>query len=161
MTIPLDMRQSLFASTIVLVSALGVSSADACECDSPDSALKAAVQSFAVFTGTVTAIQAADDTKTSDLTIEFQVTKGWKGVEHPMLTVLTTTPGACGYQFKVGQSYLVYAQGNDEHLEVDNCHRTYLLAPPQGHHDRAGKDIKELNGVRWSQVVIFDDSPAN
>jgi hypothetical protein len=48
--------------------------------------------------------------------------------------------GICGYEFKVGESYLVYAHGSDR-LNTDICTRTEKLVD-------AGKDLKVLGKAK-------------
>ena len=49
------------------------------------------------------------------VTVSFQVSEVWKGPQPVTLEVSTSRDGAsCGYPFKEGQEYLVYAYGKEE-----------------------------------------------
>jgi hypothetical protein len=60
--------------------------------------------------------------------VKFKVQRTWKGVELEEVRVFTANVCCiCGYEFKVGESYLVYAYGSDK-LHTDTCTRTSRLA---------------------------------
>src|SRR5829696_957624 len=66
-----------------------------------------------------------------------QISKVWKAPEQGTLEVTTPVSGsACGYPFKEGQEYLVYADGR-KGLKVDLCSETKLLS-------KAGADLTVL-----------------
>lgn len=53
----------------------------------------------------------------------------WKGPEQETLEVRTPSAGpSCGYPFKEGQEYLVYAYGKEEPFKVDSCGETTPLS---------------------------------
>ncbi len=102
----------------VCAAALWPTSAFACTC-AEQPRQEAFETADAVFEGQVAEIASAPDRASSqkgmpggDLQVRLHVVRAWKGVP-PMaeeLTVRTArSGGACGYAFKAGESYLVYA----------------------------------------------------
>ncbi len=62
-------------------------------------------------------------------TVSFRVSEVWKGPERETLEVSTPTQGtACGYPFKEGQEYLVYAYTGKQGLETDLCSQNKPLS---------------------------------
>lgn len=71
-------------------------------------------------------------------TATLRVSEVWKGPEQETLEVSTPVSGsACGYPFKEGQEYLVYADGGKQGLEVNACGPTQRLT-------EASADLKVL-----------------
>lgn len=72
--------------------------------------------------------------------VKFRVAKAWKGVNADTLIVKTNVPdgASCGWDFKEGRNYLVYAYGSL--LRASHCSRTAPL-------ESAGDDIRELDRV--------------
>ena len=57
--------------------------------------------------------------------VQFRVLTVWKGVEEPLLWVRTNLDSrACGYDFTIGRSYLVYATESSGSLWTGVCGRT-------------------------------------
>jgi hypothetical protein len=98
----------------------------------------------AVFTGEVLKIDRPSSIRSSlaPETVTFRVSESWKGPEGATLEVRTPVSGmSCGYPFKEGQEYLVYAYGKQD-LKVDLCSGTKALS-------KAGADLAELgNGQK-------------
>lgn len=64
-----------------------------------------------------------------DMEVKLEVTKLWKGGATKSLTIVTPDPDVCcicGFEFQVGQSYLVYADGTP--LSTSICSRTKPLS---------------------------------
>jgi hypothetical protein len=99
---------------------------------------RALSSSEAVFSGEV----AATSRHPGTATVTLRVSGSWKGPDGAMLEVKTPVGGgACGYPFKEGQEYLVYASGGRD-LEVDLCGETTPLS-------KAGADLTVLgNGEK-------------
>ena len=101
--------------------------------------------SDAVFSGEVVDLQKGTSASRmfgpSD-TVTLRVSEVWKGTDQRTLEVRTPSQGsACGYAFKEGQEYLVYAYGKQD-LKVDACGGTTLLS-------KADKDLALLgNGEK-------------
>jgi hypothetical protein len=118
-------------------------SASACSCDFrfpvksvKQQVVEARMQSKAVFSGEVVEIIA--DPPIYSLRVKFRVEKYWKGVLSNEVIVVTGRGGGdCGYRFKVGAHYLVFAYGVDTRLGTNICQRTKELA-------EAAEDLKLL-----------------
>ncbi|MBW9234790.1 hypothetical protein JQK62_21625, partial [Leptospira santarosai] len=67
----------------------------------------------------------------------FEVAETWKGVSESQVFIITGSGGGdCGYEFQVGQDYLVYATestmyGNQAELVTIICDRTTELGSAQ------------------------------
>jgi hypothetical protein len=85
--------------------------------------------------------------------VSFQVSEVWKGSERETLQVSTASQGpSCGYPFKEGQEYLVYARG--KRMNVSACEETKPLS-------EASVDLEVLdNGetMGGSGAVLYDTS---
>jgi hypothetical protein len=129
--------------------------ASACLCVAPPSgqsqqerAERALDRSSAVFSGEVV------DLKRGYLTnkVSFRVSEVWKGPESETLEVSTPRGGpACGYPFKEGQGYLVYAEGKK--MKVSFCGETTLLS-------NASADLEVLGSgeTLGGSTVLYDTS---
>ncbi|MBI5423180.1 MAG: hypothetical protein HZA32_03785 [Opitutae bacterium] len=116
----------------LLFVAMGVS-AFACRCGDRPAILDATAKADAIFVGRVTKLSIAyrkfDDVDgyREVIECEFRVTVGLKGVEakEEQKMVVTSSAGpACGYPFRIGDEYLVYARRHAQELETDICTRT-------------------------------------
>lgn len=76
----------------------------------------------AVFSGKVTSVMTDQDGSI----VKFDVDRAWKGLSENNVTVVTANSEAsCGYPFKEGKEYLVYARGSNENtLSASLCSRT-------------------------------------
>ena len=131
------MRSLLTAVVAIMVS--GAAIAAACSCIPSPPPKKALEQASAVFAGKVTKIEPAGD---AEKAVTIEIVKTWKGDHGKSVTLYTANDGAaCGYAFKKGESYLVYAhlvkRGEEKQLETNICTRTARLAD-------AKEDLKEL-----------------
>jgi hypothetical protein len=59
--------------------------------------------------------------------MNFEAHEAWKGVTDPDVVVAFGDPSVCGYPFKLGEKYLVYAVGGAK-LTTSQCLRTQPLA---------------------------------
>lgn len=97
----------------------------ACSCSEPRSPSEAFQESTAVFTGKVINVRSDDYSRT----VQFDVDRAWKGVSQRTSTLATAgSDASCGYDFKEGTSYVVYAHGSKESLEASLCSRTTPVA---------------------------------
>jgi hypothetical protein len=100
----------------------------ACSCIVPPPPDQALQQANAVFAGKVISIKENNDKY--EKTVLFEVTTTWKGIDQKQIEI--TTPlnsAACGYEFKEGQQYLVYAnQEESNQFETNLCTRTAELS---------------------------------
>jgi hypothetical protein len=131
-------KSFLIASLFMLV---GVRSGLACTCAPPQSATQELKRATAVFSGKV--LEAKRHKQSADLfasvEVVFEVEKVWKGVDEKTVSIFTSSQSsACGYRFKEGRTYLVYAHGIAEgRLATSICSRTRRLKD-------AREDLKEL-----------------
>ena len=80
----------------------------------------------------------------------FAVSRHFKGADVSEITLLTSTSSAsCGYEFAVGESYLIFASDDDGTLRTTPCSRTRTL-------DQAGDDIAALDAL-----IDGDGKPGN
>ena len=85
---------------------------------------------------------------------EFQVTEVFRGFAFERQTILVHTGaggGDCGYQFKVGSSYLVYASLHDGRLGTNICTPT---RPSAGALHTV--DEKEADAAKWHGGTMGD-----
>lgn len=100
----------------------------ACSCIPPGPPSAELDGATAVFSGEVIQIEGSAD----PVRVTLQVDTVWKGLQHTTLTVTTARDSAsCGYGFKEGESYLVYATGVEDGLQVSLCSRTQHLSSAQ------------------------------
>jgi hypothetical protein len=159
-------RRMISVSLILLIcSHLSLTIAVACTCDKPENASDALAVADAVFTGHVNAISVAtkwvpskkrlpeDECRTritsesagvvlcqaQEMAVEFEIFRVWKGELGRQVEVRTDVyTTACGFDFRVGEVYLVYANSRSGGvLYTTSCHRTERTA-------RARDDIREL-----------------
>ena len=115
----------------------------ACQCTMPPGSQdveRVLADSAAVFSGEVVKIDRPSPFKSgADLeTDTFRVYEVWKGPEQRTLEVHTALMGAsCGYPFKEGQEYLVYAYTGKQGFETDLCSQNKPLS-------EAGADLALL-----------------
>jgi hypothetical protein len=133
--------------------------ASACTCAGFPGSQHALEESNAVFSGEVMDVEGGHTTRmfgmsVSSLKVTLRVSEAWKGPQQETLEVSTPRDGAtCGYAFKEGQEYLVYAYGKEEPFEVDLCSGTKQLSD-------ADADLRVL-GDGWSpgdEGVLSDTS---
>ena len=158
MSRPLAVLASLVLTVFGVVFLLPSQCAYACSCAMPpgnQDAERALAESSAVFSGEVVRIDPPNPWKSS-ATIEtdtFRVSEVWKGPEQRTLEVHTALIGAsCGYPFKEGQEYLVYAYTGKQGLEVGLCGATKPLS-------KAGADLAALgDGERPQGGEVLSDT---
>ena len=113
----------------------------ACSCMPPGKPSEEMKESAAVFSGRVVEIRRNQRTDDFFARVEavIEVERVWKGVEKATVSVFTSSDSAaCGYGFKEGETYLVYASGDKEgRLLTTICTRTRRMKD-------AGEDLKEL-----------------
>jgi hypothetical protein len=152
------------ALLVVGLVALLPDCASACLCATPPGSQqehteRALAKSSAVFAGQVVNIKGSLVPERPGHTVyirvdtvSFLVSEGWKGPEQERLEVSTPSAGpSCGYSFKEGQEYLVYAEG--KRMSVDSCGETTPLS-------EASADLEALgNGeTLGGGGVLYDTS---
>lgn len=115
----------------------------ACSCAPPGAPDAEMEKSAAVFSGRVTAVEAPGPvggviSSADRVKYTFQVSKVWKGPVAPMINVSSARDSAsCGYEFQIGEEYLVYATEAQGALTSSLCSRTQPLV-------RAEEDLQVL-----------------
>lgn len=148
--------------TLILAGALSLMSAPeahACTCEMPPPPKEALEQAREVFAGT--ALEISEPEFGDVLTVRFEVTEAWKGVDEREIEVGTSRGGsaACGFEFQKGDEYLVYTGENQSSDGPDSvtgiCHRTTDLT-------NAGEDLDALGeGTPGSELAEVDDTGTN
>lgn len=110
----------------------------ACSCEVPPSVEEEVQRKTAVFSGKV--INITEQSKQSKggiqstadpMAVLFEVTSTWKGVNETQVLIYTATSSAsCGFNFRLGGKYLIYAYGENEKGELITgiCDRTALIS---------------------------------
>lgn len=103
--------------------------ADACSCIESGPPCQSFFQTQAVFLGTVRSVAATARVPPllENVRVEFENVAPLRGVEGTTQTVFTNSHGpACGYRFKPGERYVVYAHRSKpgEPLRTSTCSRT-------------------------------------
>jgi len=112
-----------------------------CTCVPPKNATRELEQSAAVFSGKVLAVKGTEQESGfyANVEVVLEVQRSWKGIEEKTVSVFTSSQSsACGYGFKKGEAYLVYASKTTEgRLTTSICSRTRRIK-------EADADLKEL-----------------
>jgi hypothetical protein len=152
---------SVTAAVLVALGLLALlpDCASACSCaivgSQQERAKQALSDSTAVFSGEVVDVEkeAATASHPGTSKITLRVSEAWKGPAQETLEVSTPSQGsACGYPFKEGQEYLVYASGKEEPFKVGLCSETKPLS-------EAGANLRALGDVeRPGEAAPLPDS---
>ncbi|MET0625667.1 MAG: carboxypeptidase regulatory-like domain-containing protein [Pyrinomonadaceae bacterium] len=154
-------RTLLLTLASLLVTLVSAARAEACTCMVPGPPCQAFGAASAVFVGTVTAVRTREaksveaaraEIDWSPVVVKFSVLQPFHGVEGAEVEVSTGRGGGdCGYQFRRGESYLVYAHGgrDGKTLTASTCSRTQPIS-------QAAEDLEFLRalGARGSGVSI-------
>ncbi|AIF45248.1 hypothetical protein X953_05965 [Virgibacillus sp. SK37] len=134
----------------------------ACSCLEPGAPKEEFKHSSAVFTGKV--IERIDKNENNliqssadQIAVVFKVDKTWKGINETEVIVYTERDSAsCGFEFKLNNSYLVYATKKDNKLHVSLCSRTTTLT-------EAAQDFTELGDGKkpTNQVSVNGNDESN
>ncbi len=122
-------RVPLLVAIFAIAIVLRPIDSHACSCTFDHTVMEEFDIAVAVFAGTVTNIQPSADGY--NLVVTITPTIRWKGGFDDPVQVLTPLNGAvCGYEFVVGESYLVFAfnSGGQPPFFTHLCSRTGLLA---------------------------------
>lgn len=140
----------LFVS--VLVSSVFPSSVSACSCVAPSSPLEEIEKFDAVFSGIVTNIREEGGIlNLPQFRVEFEVESSWKGVNEPVVSILTTdNSAACGFGFNEGEKYIVYARSYESELHVNLCSRTALFV-------KASEDVEAFGEPEYVSAEQTED----
>ena len=126
-----------------------------CTCAPPGTPTEELEKSDAVFKGTVVELKV-DTLRVQNAAmlffrVKFEVVAAWKGVDLGEVTLSTNfESAACGFPFKQGVDYLVYAFSQNDSLSTNLCTRTKKLSEAQ-------EDLDELG----SPAIVSVDEPQN
>jgi hypothetical protein len=120
---------------VIAFMLLGASDGLACSCAGPADVLQALEQATAVFSGRVVDVIKHKPDRTrpqswfTGVETVLEVKTVWKRVDKRVVSVFTSDQqSACGYRFRKGRTYLVYAHRNEEgKLVTSICTRTKRL----------------------------------
>jgi len=147
----LGLRTTLLVCLLVLA---GIDPLPACSCAVPRPPLESLLLSDWVFSGTVIEVQIINRDPPvlgGTLAATFQIESLFKGQAGSEIVIHTAIGGAvCGFNFELGQSYLVYAgRGGGDKPSTSHCTRTRLLS-------QANDDIRALRaGPGTESAWIF------
>jgi len=114
---------------------------DACSCLPPSSPKVSLEEANAVFAGKVIDIDTPNGISiggADPVRVIFEVSEIWKGSDFKTVTITTARDStSCGYPFRKGEEYIVYAYSEGGELSTNLCSRTNLLA-------NAKEDLEEL-----------------
>lgn len=114
----------LFFIVAIATFSINLRETRACSCLPPPAPAKAFAEADAVFIGKVVSFQLTGEAFSPRLA-KFSVAKIWKGERMAVSEILTpNNSAACGYEFIVGEEYVVYAYEYDGKLHTNLCTRT-------------------------------------
>ncbi|TLS50707.1 hypothetical protein FE782_18570 [Paenibacillus antri] len=153
---------------MLLISLIGLwtfapPAAKACSCVAPGTPAEHFERADAVFAGTVSEVkQNAQGYITKR--VLFEVESTWKGVDETKVVIATGGGGGdCGFDFKEGEQYLVYASnskmyGDEEQLVSIICDRTASLGAATADLDFLGEGRPPATKVDF-EGVSTDSTP--
>lgn len=127
------MRSVVVLLGILAAVLLSSQTVNACTCGGSGTPCESYGKAAAVFVGTVVAMRKNEPPKKSarevvewdPMAFKFSVEQSYLGVYGTEVDVFTGYGGGdCGYAFKIGQRYLVYAYRNNDKLATSICTRT-------------------------------------
>lgn len=130
--------RTLFAMFGVLFAlSFASQTVNACSCGSPDAPCISLGSAQAVFVGTVLSKRVDEQVRPTDrgnvnqnpIGFRFAVEQSYRGGAGTEIEIFTGRGGGdCGYDFKIGQRYLVYAYVDSDKLTTHICTRTKLFS---------------------------------
>ena len=148
----------LFPFSIILLTFVLFDEAKACSCAFGGAApCQQYWRTDVVFTGLVTGstkVEMEEGTyKSQRRLVRFEVVEPSRGIQAAQAEVITGWGGGdCGYQFEVGETYLVYAQRDEKNdrLHTSICTRTRPLS-------EASADLQYIRGLSTAETtaVVF------
>ena len=132
------MRVLSLSLMLILAALITPSSLLACSCAGEERPKEALSESDAVFTGRAVRERIADGMRE----LSFDIQTVWKGALSRSVIVMAPVSGAmCGYPFKLGPTYIVYARRLPLGLHTGLCDRTRPI-------EEAGRDLHALGQPR-------------
>ncbi|HEY9801759.1 MAG TPA: hypothetical protein V6D25_15485 [Leptolyngbyaceae cyanobacterium] len=127
----------LAVTLLITIVATTNKPAYACRCASFPSPQEALNNATAVFAGRVISVNTSGSAT-------FSVSQIWKGEVLQNLVVTTPSGTSCGFNFQLGQDYLVYASGEKNNLTTALCDRTKELSSAELELPLLGRGISLL-----------------
>jgi hypothetical protein len=139
------------AALTALITLAATGRADACSCKVPGPPCEAAWQTSVVFVGRVLDIttierparlEGVNELTISEHRVRVRVVESFRSAVTNEADVITASGGAsCGYEFAVGQTYLIYASDDSTgRLSTSHCSRTRPLG-------EASEDLAYLRSI--------------
>lgn len=152
------LRTCHIAGFVLLLVILSATSAEACSCAGGASPCQEYGRASFVFVGTPIAVRTVERTATGDRdddywaprTFKFAIETAFLGSTQPQADVSTGLGGGdCGYDFKIGKRYVVYAykSGKTGRLVTSICSRTNPI-------ENANGDIEFLRSLESRQPGV-------
>jgi hypothetical protein len=107
-----------------------------CGCDSTATWESAKEKANVILLGTC--IDVSPNTIKGGLNVVFQVDSSWKRDIEQVATIHTNSPNQCGYPFKRGECYIVFATKRHQTIETSACE------PNQVYADRGAITLRKL-----------------
>jgi hypothetical protein len=113
-------------SLLMLIGDISIENVSDCDCAIPGTPQVEFEKADAVFVAKVVGINKKDNGKNLDyVEVVLNIIKSYKGISHPTMMIYTNESSmACGYNFEVGNDYLVYASEFEGELTTGLCDRT-------------------------------------
>lgn len=122
-----ELRRSVISTTFLLLM-LGISGIgarlQACPCEETPAFEEALKEANVVVRGTV--LDVTTNPINTGLKVTLKVNRSWKRTIEHTVTISTPTPAQCGYDFRIGETYLVYVN-KKFNLKTSSCDRTRAL----------------------------------
>jgi hypothetical protein len=109
----------LLSSLVCLLPTLSLFASNNCDCDSTATWESAFEKANIVFLGTC--VDASPNTIKGGLNVVFQVDSSWKRAIEPFATVHSNSENQCGYPFKPGNRYIVFANKRHQTIATSEC----------------------------------------
>jgi hypothetical protein len=115
-----------WTALLALICGLGLqaNAASNCGCDSTATWQDAYDKANVVFVGTC--MDVIPNAIKGGLNILFQIDSSWKRAIEPVTTVHTNSPNQCGYPFKAGERYIVFANKRHQTTQTTECEPNQL-----------------------------------
>ncbi|GAA0375757.1 hypothetical protein [Bacillus horti] len=146
----------LILSVATLIFTFNPNSTSACSCAEPRPVEEALEERTAVFSGKVKDIYIANKGLTlssvDPVMVTLDVYEVWKG-DVPQTVIIETVrfTASCGYDFSVGEEYIVFAYGEPDALKTGLCERTKPL-------DAASEELAVLGEGKRPEPLDIDSN---
>ena len=137
----------LLVATILAATSANVQKTSACTCVPPPPPARAFAEADAVFMGKVISFEFVENGYRR--LAQISLVKIWKGDRSAMSEIYTaSSSGACGYDFRVGETYVIYAYKDESgRLQTGLCRRTAQV-------DAATEDLNYLQTQAYYPLSI-------